>query len=697
MVHGQRFGWSLALLAASLVGVVTAQAPPSPTKEGAQSQAGVPSGSRLAGDWHSTAPMLIPASKPPLPQGAADLGEASGGTRLDRMLLLLEPSAVQQRALDAELTNQLDSKSAEYHHWLTPAAFADLYANAAPDVASVVAWLQSEGFEVAPLPAGRGWIEFSGSVAQVEQAFQTRVHWTVTRNGTRLALVDPIVVPAALRPLIHGMVSLDAQVASPAVTTPQPVSVAAGELAQVNSAARAQAITPKLATQLLNLDALHSAGSTGAGEAIAIAARSNVQPQDVAAFRAAFGLPASPVQVRLNGADPGRTSDEVEAVLSASWAGAAAPGAQVVLVAAGTTNATDGLDLSLAAIVDQPPARTVSVGFSSCEAGMSEAHQAFYAALYRQAAAEGLTVIAAAGDSGPSACHAPASDAAINTGYGVNAVASTPWNTAVGAAAFREAGAAGLTGWSPINSADPAYAGGGGRSMLYPAPAWQPLPVRTGPVPAVTSEYTRLLPDVALPTAADQGANRGLAFCLSTSEAASGSATNCTLMRSGGSAAAAALFAGIAAVVAEKYGPQGNIAPHLYELSRQAGVFEDVEQGSARLFCASDSPGCDASGQIGFAAAAGYDMVTGLGSVNAQKLIGRWAAPEAVGTGATNVTLSVTPTVLNSTYNPSAQITLTANVVSLTGGATPPELFCSPMPPRGRTSILPDRHWTPME
>jgi subtilase family serine protease len=561
------------------------------------------------------------------------------------MLLLLEPSAAQQRALDAELANQLDSKSAEYHHWLTAAAFADLYANSATDVGAVVAWLQSEGFEVAPVPNGRGWIEFSGSIAQVEQTFQTHVHLTATRAGTRLALVDAIAVPAALRPLIHGLVSLDAQVASPAVTTPQPVDTTAAELARVNSAAHAEALTPQLGAQLLHLDSLHSAGSTGAGETIAIAARSNVQPQDVAAFRAAFGLPASAVQIRLNGYDPGHTSDEADAVLSASWAGMAAPGAQVVLVAAGTTNATDGLDLSLAAIVDQSMAHTVAVGFSSCEAGMSEAHQAFYAALYRQAAAEGLTMIAAAGDSGPSACQMPASDAAVNTGYGVNAVASTPWNTAVGTSAFADTGAAGLTGWSPINSADPAYAGGGGRSTLYPAPVWQPLPARTDPTPTVTSRYARLLPDVALPTAADHGVNRGLAFCLSDSETGPGSGANCRLVRSGGSAAAAALFAGIAAMVAEKYGSQGNMAPHLYELSRQSGVFDDVDQGNARLFCASGSPGCDASGQIGFRAAPGYDLATGLGSVNAQKLMSVWARPEAVGTGATSVTLSVTPTV----------------------------------------------------
>src|SRR6516164_2831917 len=137
MGHVRRFGGLLALTLASLAGVVTAQVPLT------QRPGGASPASRIAGDWHSTAPVLIPASRPPLPHGAADLGDSSGGTRLDRMLLLLEPSATQQRALDAELANQLDSKSAEYHHWLTAATFADLYANSATDVRAVVAWLQS--------------------------------------------------------------------------------------------------------------------------------------------------------------------------------------------------------------------------------------------------------------------------------------------------------------------------------------------------------------------------------------------------------------------------------------------------------------------------------------------------------------------------------------------------------------------------
>jgi hypothetical protein len=587
------------------------------------------------------------------------------------MLLLLEPSTAQRRALDAKLADQLDPKSSEYHHWLTPAAFADGYSNSLADVGAIVSWLQSQGFATAPLPSGRGWIEFSGTVAQIEEAFHTRVHAIATATGTRPVLVDAIAVPGALRPLIHGLVSLDGVIAAPAMTAPQPITGSTAELARTTSALQAKALSPRLAAQLIHLDSLQSSGNTGKGETIAIAARSNVETRDVVDFRAAFGLSASALQIAPNGADPGRTSDEAEAVLSASWAGAAAPGAQILLVPAGTTSSTDGLDLSLAAIVDEAVAHTASVGFSACEASLSEAHTAFYGALYRQAAAEGIAIVAAAGDNGPSACQA-AGAGAVNTGYGVNALASTPWNTSVGVAALAggetTTNGQSLAGWSPVSAADPANAGGGGKSQSYSAPVWQPLPAQDS---TKAGSDARLTPDVALPTAADSGVNRGLAYCLSGSAAGSVSSTGCVAVRSGGSAAAAAMFAGIASLLAAKNGPQGNLAPKLYELSRRSGIFNDVEEGGNKLFCAAGGSGCDANGQIGFSAVAGYDMATGLGSVDAQKLVSAWATPEAVGTGAAGVNLSVTPTVPNFTYNPTAQITLTANVISLTGGAAP--------------------------
>jgi len=659
MAYKDSFGLPLAVLFLASLGVSSPAA-----------MAQMPA-TRLAGDWRSTAMVTIPARRPPLPPTATDLGAASSGVRLERMLLLLDPSPNLQQALIAEIENQQNSASPEYHHWLTPAAFADTYANSGADLAALVSWLQSQGLQVAPLPASRGWIEFSGTVAQVEQAFLTQINSVTTAGGPRFVLAGTVSVPAALAPLVHGLVSLDGALSSPALTTPRPMTSTAAELAAETSLSQAEALTPQLAAQLLHLDALQAAGVNGAGETVAIAARSNVFSGDIAAFRTAFGLPASALQVNPSGSDPGQTSDQVEATMAASWAGAAAPGAQIVLVPAATTSATDGLDLSLAAIIDQALAHTVAVGYSACEASLSEAHQAFYAALYRQAAAEGIAVIAATGDSGPAACHAAGSDAPVSTGYGVNALASTPWNTAVGVAAFGVSGPAtgisAMAAWSPANAADPAYAGGGGGSTLYTAPSWQPVPAQ--PIAASTSATSpfRLLPDVALPAAVDSSVNPGLAFCLSDSAASNG----CTLVRGGGSSAAIALFAGIAALVAEKYGAQGNLAPNLYALSRVNGIFNDVQQGSAQLRCAAASPGCGATEKIGYNADDGYDLATGLGAVNAQALVTQWKARPLFGTDAVNVSLTVSPTEPNSTYNPSATVALTATVVSLTGHGTP--------------------------
>ncbi len=692
MAHKERIGLPLAILFLSGIGAAIAQLP-----------ATHPAATRLAGDWRSSGPVTIPASRAPVLSSsvsAAVLGEAPSGTRLERMILLLEPSSEQQQALTAELSDLQNPASPEYRQWLSPAAFAAAYGNSASDVSAVSDWLRNQGFDIAPLPAGRGWIEFSGTVAQVEQAFHTQVLNIAMTGGTRPVLAGNISVPGALEPVIHGLVSLDGALSVPALTTPQPVTSTVAELEATTSVSQAEAVTPQLMAQLLHLDVLQIAGVTGAGETIAIAARSTVHSEDIAAFRTAFGLPAKPLKVISSDRIPelagGPAGDEAEAALEASWAGVAAPGAQIVLVPAATTGATDGLDLSLAAIVDQAMAHTVTVGYSACEAALSEAHQAFYAALYRQAAAQGMAVIAATGDSGSAACHAAGSDTRVVNGYGVSALASTPWDTAVGVTAFGQ-GVSGLEAWSPVNAADPDYAGGGGASALHRAPVWQAEQNQAGAMahantqaakdpgkPIGATETTlnqqlkaaglssgfRLLPDLALPAALDSGGNRGLAFCLSGNVTSSG----CTLVRAGGSSVAAALFSGIAALVAEKYGPPGNVAPHLYALSQlpEAGdVFDDVKQGGAQLSCAAGSPGCGASGQIGFAAGAGYDMATGLGSVNAQALVDQWPTAQATGTAQANVSLSISPVVPNATYNPSAVVTLTASVVDPLGSGVP--------------------------
>ena len=262
---------------------------------------------------------------------------------------------------------------------------------------------------------------------------------------------------------------------------------------------------------------------------------------------------------------------------------------------------------------------------------------------------------------------AQAVSARVDAGFGVNALASTPWNTAVGAAGFSSDGVGQanprLSAWSPVNAADPVYAGGGGKSSIYSAPAWQPN--RALQASSRVLKVNRSLPDLALPTALDSVASPGLAFCFS----ASTTSTGCTLYRAGGSSASAAIFAGVAALISQKYGAQGNLAPGIYALSRTSGIFTDIDQGSAQLPCLPGSKGCDASGFIGFTAAPGYDLATGLGSFDCPCPGHSMAQPRH--------RIGQQVTVNNNTINagqvisPDGSLALSGNVVSDTGGPAP--------------------------
>ena len=627
----------------------------------------------------------------------ASADAASASVRLERMLLLLKPGATQRGNLDKLLAAQQTPGNASYHQWLTPAQFAARFAVSATDAATVAAWLRGQGFTVAALPAGRGWIEFSGSVAQVQQAFHTQVRPVAAGTvETRYQTSGAVQLPAAISGRVQGLVSLDGALSAPAVTVPVEVGGNVEALAGEATLRHAEMFTPSLARNWLQVSSLHAAGITGAGESIAIPARSNVRQEDFAAFRKGFGLPQSSLMVDLSGQgsmpDPGRTDEEAATMLAASWAGVAAPQAQIILVPVASTNATDGIDLALAATVDAALAHTVSLGYSACESSLSTAHQAFYAALFRQASAEGIAIIAATGDSGAAACHSPLDANPVASGWGVNALVSTPWNTAVGAVAFT-ADRSELTGWQPLSATAPAYATGGGASSIYATPEWQSatgLPASdpeaaaallSGAAPA----HHRYLPDLSLPAAADadDGASgiRGLAFCFAGDSGGSG----CHVTSAGGSAASAALFSGVAALLAQKYGPQGNLAPNLYALSKRTQAsaagsltekstqpFVDITSGGSILPCVAGTSNCVDSGNgmgaIGFDSAPGYDLATGLGSVNAGALVENWAAPAAVGTAAVTVEMTTAGGV---TYNPSAIIALSARVLSGSGGSVP--------------------------
>ena len=206
-------------------------------------------------------------------------------------------------------------------------------------------------------------------------------------------------------------------------------------------------------------------------------------------------------------------------------------------------------------------------------------------------------------------------------------------------------------GWNDTSLGEGIWAGGGGASALFAKPWWQ-----TGP--GVPADRARDVPDVALSASGDHDGYLVYAG---------------GLMVVGGTSATSPSFAGIVSLINQYVvakGSQskpglGNINPNLYSLAQSAtGVFHDITTGDNIVPCTEGTPGCT-TGTFGYKAGPGYDLVTGLGSVDAYNLTVKWASQPA-STG-TTMTLGASPSSLAA----SATTQLTAAVTPVTGSNPP--------------------------
>ena len=90
----------------------------------------------------------------PLARAEFELGAVEPEMRLERMILLLKPSARQTAELDRLLEAQQEQGAAEYHRWLTPGEFGARFGASRGDRERVAAWLTGRGFAVERGAAG---------------------------------------------------------------------------------------------------------------------------------------------------------------------------------------------------------------------------------------------------------------------------------------------------------------------------------------------------------------------------------------------------------------------------------------------------------------------------------------------------------------------------------------------------------------
>src|SRR5215471_6880787 len=123
----------------------------------------------------------------PLARAEFDQGVVADARPVNRMLLLLQRSAEQEKALQQFMEEQQSKSSPNYHAWLTPAQFGKQFGPADGDIQAVTDWLKQQGFQVSKVSKGRTVIEFSGNVGQVRNAFHTEIHHFQVRGEGHIA------------------------------------------------------------------------------------------------------------------------------------------------------------------------------------------------------------------------------------------------------------------------------------------------------------------------------------------------------------------------------------------------------------------------------------------------------------------------------------------------------------------------------
>ena len=270
-------------------------------------------------------------------------------------------------------------------------------------------------------------------------------------------------LPEALAPLVVGFVSLsDIPSAHPdyrkAVPPVRTADSGASPLDTVSTSS--YAVGPQDFYTIYNESPLLTASTpiNGSGVTIALLEESAINTADVTYFRNMFGVtPATPVSLVVqtgNGCTaPGllaSSGEEGEAVLDVEWAGAVAPGANLIFMQCATVSSptpTLGVLLSAEAAVESNVADILSLSYGEYE-GYQSAQDVAFNNTWEQAASQGQTVVVSAGDSGTATEDGNFGNTYAHFGITVSSFSSTAWNVSAGGTDFQD---------TYNNSNDPAY------------------------------------------------------------------------------------------------------------------------------------------------------------------------------------------------------------------------------------------------
>jgi subtilase family serine protease len=381
--------------------------------------------------------------------------------------------------------------------------------------------------------------------------------------------------------------------------------------------------SPRQLQTAYDMGPLYRAGLNGRRETIAVVESfgSPTIAADLKVFDQAFGLPAPP-SLRIihpagrisphNRGPGGREGWTIETSLDVEYAHAMAPGASILLV---ETPVDETLGLvgfpqmitSENYVIDHHLAQVISQSFGAAEQTFSSPRAILKErSAFRNARRHGVTVVAATGDEGPT------SVSTMKPTYFEHRVviwpASDPLVTAVGGTQLRLNASGGRVradvAWNETAAAGAPWASGGGVSRVFPRPSYQRA------VAGIVG-IRRGLPDISMSAAKNGGA---LVYVTLPGSIPSG-----RFLTIAGTSEAAPLFAGIVAVADQAaHRSLGFLNPALYRLGAGSAPLPDITSGNTTVWFRQNRLRHTVKG---FAAVRGYDLATGLGTVDGAKLV----------------------------------------------------------------------------